>query len=97
MTPEERMNPARCVNDFQRNHLKYIKETGVSIMHVAEGQNPATPAWSYTVGLWHRYRHLEVSVIGLGSNLTQILLNNLNISIRDEGGRLRMGQLLLTF
>jgi hypothetical protein len=34
MTPEERMNPTRCVNDFQRNHLKYIQETGVSIMHV---------------------------------------------------------------
>jgi hypothetical protein len=91
------MNPARCVNDFQRNHLKYIKETGVSIMHVAEGQNPATPAWSYTVGLWHRYRHLEVIVIGLGSNLTQNFIEQSQYLSGMKDGRLRMGQLLLTF
>jgi hypothetical protein len=45
MTPEERMNPMRCVNNFQRNYLKYT-ETSVSIMHVGEGSRSTTPAWS---------------------------------------------------
>jgi hypothetical protein len=84
MTPEERMNEARCQSDIQRNHLKSINEFGVSILHVMEGDDPRTPGWSYTIGLWHRYRHPEVIVIGLESGLSQILLNNLNFSIREE-------------
>jgi hypothetical protein len=85
MTPEERMSEARCQNDIQRNHLKFINEFGVSILHVMEGDDPHTSEWSYTIGLWHKYRHPEVIVVGLESGLSQILLNNLNFSIREEG------------
>jgi hypothetical protein len=85
MTPEECMNEARCKNDIQRNHLKFIEESGVSIISVAEGADPSTPAWSYTIGLWHQYRHPEIIVIGLGSEISPILLNNLNFYIKDKG------------
>jgi hypothetical protein len=84
MTPKERMDSSRCVNDIQKNHLKYIEEIGVSILHVGRGSDPDTPGWSYTVGLWHKYQLPEVILIGLDYKLAQTILNNLHISIRDE-------------
>jgi hypothetical protein len=84
MTAEERMDSSRCVNDFQKNYLRHIEEVGVSILHVAQGSNPDTPGWSYTIGLWHKYQLPEVIVVGLDYKLAQIMLNNLHISIRDE-------------
>ena len=85
MTPEERMDVARCKNKIQQGHIKYIQETGLSILHVMEGQDPDTPEWSYTIGLWHSYGHPEILVVGLRPSLTQILLNNLRFSIASEG------------
>ncbi len=93
MTRQERMDPRRCQNDTQRNHLLWIEEHGVSIIGVAssaEDPDPG-PSWTYSIGFWQQYRHPEVLIVGLDQTLSGRLINWMNRAIRDEGRRFENG------
>jgi len=84
MTRDERMNPERCRNKIQRDHLRYIEEDGVSILNVAPllGDQDDT-RWGYTIGLWQQHSHPEVIIFGLGPGLCVQLLNRINKFLKD--------------
>jgi len=73
------LNDAR-LDEQERKALEDIEEHGLHILHVMpEG---ATPGWTYSVGLWNRYRHPEIVVFGLSREVGHHLLNHSADEIR---------------
>jgi hypothetical protein len=93
MTRDERMDPRRCTNDTQRSHLRFIEETGVSILSVAPrlSDDDPGPCWTYSIGLWQQYQHPEILIMGLDSEVAGRLINWFNVAIRDEARRFADG------
>ncbi len=65
--------PTPALTAAERQILADIAENGVHIANVAEGEG--RPEYSYTVGLWHTYRHAELLVVGLADEVAADLLN----------------------
>ena len=85
MTARERVDLSRCTNDTQREEVQAVLKDGFAIVKVLGSDEPPLPQWAYTVGLWHSYQHPEVLIIGLDHEMTQILLGNVAIRIREKG------------
>lgn len=60
-----------------------IEKSGCHVMHIME--HPDYPGFSYTIGLYKRFNHPEVIIIGLKQELSHVLLNNMAYEI--ERGR----------
>ncbi len=60
-----------------------IEKSGCHIIQVMADEN--NPEFSYTIGLYQRFNHPEVIIIGLKNTLSAILLNNMAYEI--ERGR----------
>lgn len=63
MTRVERMDVARCNSEVQRNHIRFIDETGVSILSVGNRADQEGPAWTYSIGLWQQYSQPEILIV----------------------------------
>lgn len=61
--------------------LSDIASTGWHIIHITEDETG--PGWSFTVGLYHTFKHPEIVITGYNQELTQVLLNNFGYDIKD--------------
>lgn len=59
-----------------------IEKFGCQVMHVFEDEEH--PPFSYTIGLYEKYNHPEIIIIGLKRELTQVLLDNMAYEIERE-------------
>lgn len=90
MLAEDRVNFDRAEDVHERKAIEDVRQFGVHILHVFDDKGTA-PEFSYTVGLWHTYRHPEILISGLKEALRHSLLNHLNRLIR-EGSRFSEGE-----
>ena len=63
-----------------KKQLSDIKEYGLHVLHVLEGEKG--PTFSYSVGLFHNYQHPEIIMIGLKRDLAHILINNIGYDVK---------------
>lgn len=63
------------VDEYMQTVIDKIGQYGWMVQGVL-GTDDAPP-WSYTVGLWHSYRHPEVCVLGLPGEFAHKLLNKI--------------------
>jgi hypothetical protein len=82
MLPEDRVNLARPKSESDRKMIADVREHGVHVVHVFDPEGK-DPEFSYTLGLWHTYRHPEVLIFGLKRELRHTLLNNLKFAISN--------------
>ena len=80
MVPEDRIDLSRATDHQERKAITHVKEHGVHILQVFDAEEK-NPDFSYTMGLWHTYRHPEVLIIGLKDELCFRLLNNIKADI----------------
>lgn len=76
----ERAAEARCVADVERYGLHVIKV----------GAEDDSPAFAYTVGLYHTFAHPEVIILGLDLDVMHELLNGVAVELRG-GARFTPG------
>lgn len=70
--PAGRPGLTRKDEEFRQWLLEQADQHGNAIVQVAEGQDYAP--YAFTVGAWRRYGVAEAVVVGLPSNLSQVLL-----------------------
>jgi hypothetical protein len=68
------------LDEQERTALEDIERYGLHILHILP--DGGTPGWSFSVGLWHRFRHPEVVVFGLAKDVGHHLLNHAADEIR---------------
>lgn len=57
-----------------------IEEYGLHIIHVIEDE--VGPGFSYSVGLYHTYKHPEIIIVGLKQELSHIIINEISERIK---------------
>jgi hypothetical protein len=68
-------------SDADRKLLSDVEEYGWHILHVlSEGE---LPGWSFSVGIYHTHRHPEFIVMGLPDHVSQTIINELGIRIKN--------------
>jgi len=67
---------------FEEKAISDINEYGLHIINVMEDED--LPGFSYSVGLWHTYKHPEILIIGLKNELAMWILNE--IAHRNKNG-----------
>lgn len=80
-----RTAPWTVVDEHESFIVKCIEEPGWSVQLIAAGETAAEPAFAYTIGLFHNYRHPELIVLGLRHELMESMLDTL-------GQRIKAGQ-----
>ena len=58
----------------ERKALEDVQQHGLHLVHVLP--NGDTPGWTYSIGLWHNYRHPELVVFGLSREVCHEVLNH---------------------
>lgn len=71
------------IEELDKEIQNNIDLYGLNVRHVIEDKKG--PAFSYSIGLFKSYGHPEIIIIGLKSQLSQILLNNIAFDIK--GGK----------
>jgi hypothetical protein len=74
--------PTAELDNFLQRTVGHIGNRGWSVVGVSADEQ--CPGWSYTIGLWHSYRHPELAMFGLQSDGMGIWLNT--IGDRVQGG-----------
>ena len=77
------------LTDAGREVLQNIAERKVHVLHIEAHEG--TPAFSYTVGLWHNFEQPEVLVFGLEPDVADDLLHTLADACID-GKRFAAGE-----
>lgn len=63
-----------------------VKEFGLHILNVfPDDDDEDSTNFSYSLGLWHTYRHPEVIVTGLDRDLSMWMLNEVARRIKEDG------------
>ncbi len=60
--------------------LDDINEFGLSVIHIPE--DDCGPAYSFSIGLYHTYKHPEVIILGLSQDGMHTIINNLAFDIK---------------
>jgi hypothetical protein len=68
------------LSDSQNKVLSDIEQHGCHIIHVMEDE--IGPGFSYSIGLFHTFKHPEIIFIGLNPELAQVLINNICSDIK---------------
>lgn len=63
-----------------------IADPGWSVQLVSAGDTSAQPAFAYTIGLFHNFKHAELIVLGLRTELMHSMLNT--VAQRVKGGQI---------
>ena len=61
--------------------LNDIEKHGLQVMHVLD--DGASPAFSYSIGLFQTYKHPEIIIVGLKQELSHVLINNMAEDIKN--------------
>lgn len=82
------------ITKSEQQVLDNIEKYGYNIMHIAENFKGAVeePAFSYSIGLYQKFRLPEVLIIGLDQELRHTLIDNISIDYQ-EGKALEVGAL----
>lgn len=72
--------------------LVSVKEPGWFIPSIFADESSGSPAFAYTIGLWHNYKHPELIIVGMPDDVGGAVLNLQGYLIRDEGRQLIAGQ-----
>ena len=59
----DELDRSRGVARFIRETRKHIADYGLSVLHVHE--EPGSPGFAYSIGLWETFGHPEILIIGL--------------------------------
>ena len=70
-----------AADKFEQKALDDIREYGHHVMLV--GDSDEVPAFAYSIGLFETYVHPEIIILGLRSDLAQLLLNNMAHDIKN--------------
>jgi len=76
------------LDSSDRRLLTSVRDHGWHVMGILEDGDE--PGWSFTIGLTTSFQHPELVIVGLKTELTHVLLNNLGETIR-EGRRYSPG------
>ena len=87
----KRKTPRSETAEVERDErlLADIAEYGLHIINVLEDQEG--PPHSFSIGLYHRFKHPEIIIVGLKTELMQNMINWAGDMIR-EGQRLEIGK-----
>lgn len=77
------------ITPFDRKLLKAIYRNGWTNIDVLEDEEALN--WTYTIGLWHRFRHPEIMIFGIEPDVASTALNILGKQV-SEGDRILDGQ-----
>ena len=69
-------------DEFEEKAISDINEYGLHILNVMEEGD--LPGFSYSVGLWHTYKHPEILIIGLKNELAMWILNEIAGRIKKD-------------
>ena len=75
---------------FEEKTIADIEKFGLQVMNVLE--EDGQPNFTYSVGLWHSYRHPEVIIFGLKKNISHWMLNEIGRRIKQESEEFVVGQ-----
>ncbi|MFD1257407.1 DUF4262 domain-containing protein [Mucilaginibacter terrae] len=69
------------LNEADKQVLSDIEQYGFHVVHVIE--DDAGPGFSFSVGLYHSYKHPEIIILGLTQDLAHTIINNIVLDIQD--------------
>lgn len=88
--PEELSNQMASSSRSDQKLLSDIAQFGWHIIHIP--QDEEGPGWSYTIGLYHTFKHPEIVVTGMQPDFSQVILNNFGEDIKS-GKKFEVGLL----
>jgi hypothetical protein len=71
----------RELSESDQKPLSDIERVGWHIIHISEDEDG--PGWSFTVGLYHTFKHPEIVITGFNHDLCEVLLNNFGHDIKS--------------
>ncbi len=77
-------------SDHDRKLLANIKRVGWAVMGILESKEG--PTFSFSIGLYRRFKHPEVIVVGLPIELCHSVINTIGTNV-EKGGRFEPGEL----
>ncbi len=83
MLPEPR-------DEHEEKAISDIRSFGLHIVNVLE--DGELPNFSYSVGLWHTYKHPEVIIFGLEQSVSMWILNEIGRRAKEEGAEFKSGK-----
>jgi hypothetical protein len=71
----------RCEGPNDQKLLKDVAEYGWHVIKIID--QPDTPGWAYSVGLFQNFKHPEIIVFGLNSDLMHSIINTIGDRVRS--------------
>ena len=75
---------------FESKAIADIEQFGLHIMNVLEDGDQ--PNFSYSLGLWHTYKHPEVIIFGLDRDISGWILNEISRNLQAGGEEYQVGE-----
>jgi len=71
------------LDEADKRFLEQIKTVGWNVTNVLKRAGEVGPGWSFSCGIYFKFRHPEIAIFGLDSETRTQVINNVGLAIQN--------------